>query len=111
MVYKDLAKAIRAAWLEHHVLSFPDQDMNDDALEAFTLMFGNFGEDPFIAPIPGREHVIAVERLADETSPLFAENWQGEFRHRTMSAMARLFVLETFSLLPFFLETCLAFSF
>jgi taurine dioxygenase len=71
--------AIRAAWLEHHVLAFPDQSLTDDDLECFTLAFGGFGDDPFIAPIPGRDHVIAVERLADETSPLFAENWHSDW--------------------------------
>lgn len=70
---------IRAAWLEHHVLAFPGQAMDDDDLEAFTLAFGGFGHDPFIAPIAGRDHVIAVERLADETSPLFAENWHSDW--------------------------------
>ncbi len=71
--------AIRAAWLEHHVLAFPDQAMSDDDLERFTQYFGPFGEDPFIAPIPGREHVIAVKRLAGETAPLFAENWHSDW--------------------------------
>ncbi len=71
--------AIREAWLEHHVLSFPGQAMSDDDLERFTLQFGGFGEDPFIAPIEGREHVIAVERKADEQAPLFAENWHTDW--------------------------------
>lgn len=71
--------AIRTAWLEHHVLAFPDQAMDDDDLERFTLALGGFGHDPFIAPIPGREHVIAVERLPDEESPLFAENWHSDW--------------------------------
>ena len=70
---------IRAAWLKHHVLAFPDQAMTDDDLERFTLAFGGFGDDPFIAPIDGRDHVIAVERRADETSPLFAENWHSDW--------------------------------
>ncbi len=70
---------IRAAWLEHHVLSFPDQPMSDDDLERFTLSFGPFGDDPYIAPIPGRDHVIAVRRTADETAPLFAENWHSDW--------------------------------
>jgi len=70
---------VRAAWLEHHVLSFPDQAMNDDDLEAFTTAFGPYGDDPYIAPIPGRDHVIAVERVADETAPLFAENWHSDW--------------------------------
>lgn len=71
--------AIRAAWLEHHVLAFPDQFLNDDELERFTLCFGEFGEDPFFAPIPGRQHIAAVRREADEQSPLFAENWHADW--------------------------------
>lgn len=71
--------AIRAAWLEHHVLAFPGQTMSDDDLERFTLAMGGFGHDPFIAPIAGRDHIIAVERRADEKSPLFAENWHSDW--------------------------------
>ncbi len=71
--------ALRQAWLEHHVLSFPDQYLDDDELERFTVLFGPFGDDPFIAPIAGRTHVIAVRRNADETAPLFAENWHTDW--------------------------------
>ncbi len=70
---------IRAAWLTHHVLAFPDQPMSDDDLERFTLSFGPFGDDPFIAPIPGRDHIIAVKREAAETSPVFAETWHTDW--------------------------------
>ena len=70
---------IRAAWLEHHVLSFPGQNMSNDDLERFTLYFGDFGQDPFFAPIEGREHIAAIRRDADETSPLFAENWHSDW--------------------------------
>ena len=56
---------IRAAWLEHLVLSFPGQAMSDDDLERFTCYFGGFGEDPFFAPIPGREHIAAIRRAID----------------------------------------------
>jgi taurine dioxygenase len=75
----EIVAEIRAAWLEHHVMAFPDQAMSDDDLERFTLALGGFGHDPFIAPIPGRDHVIAVERLPDEDSPLFAENWHSDW--------------------------------
>lgn len=70
---------IRAAWLTHLVLAFPDQRMSDDDLERFTLYFGPFGEDPFIAPIPGRKHIIAVARAASETGPIFAEAWHTDW--------------------------------
>jgi len=74
-----LASEIRSVWLEHHVLAFPNQTLTDDDLERFTLAFGGFGEDPFIAPIPGRKHVVAIQRRADEISPLFAENWHSDW--------------------------------
>lgn len=70
---------IRVAWLEHLVLSFPDQPMSDDDLERFTLYFGPFGHDPYIAPIEGRDHIIAVKRKADETAPIFAETWHSDW--------------------------------
>lgn len=72
-------EAIHAAWLEHHVLSFPDQQLNGDQLEQFTLSFGPFGDDPFIAPVEGRKHIIAVQRAADETAPVFAEAWHTDW--------------------------------
>ena len=75
----DVVKEIRNAWLKHHVLSFPNQPMNDDDLECFTLYFGLFGDDPFIAPISGRENIVAVKRLADEQVPVFAENWHTDW--------------------------------
>lgn len=70
---------IREAWLVHHVLSFPGQAMSDDDLERFTLYFGPFGDDPYIAPIAGRDHIIAVQREADETSPIFADVWHSDW--------------------------------
>ncbi|MFT5484937.1 MAG: taurine dioxygenase [Halieaceae bacterium] len=84
----DEIAAIRSAWLEHHVVSFPDQILSDDDLERFTLYFGAFGEDPFIAPIQGREHVIAVQRLARETAPLFAESWHTDWSFQAIPPAA-----------------------
>lgn len=75
----DTIAAVRSAWLEHHVLAFPDQVLDDDALERFSQYFGNFGDDPFIAPIQGRKYIIAVKRAADETSPIFAETWHTDW--------------------------------
>lgn len=75
----EIIAEIRAAWLKYHVLAFPNQMMNDDDLERFTLYFGPFGDDPFISPIPGRDHIIAVRRAADETAPIFAETWHTDW--------------------------------
>lgn len=70
---------LRSTWLTHQVLSFPDQPLSDDDLERITLYFGPFGDDPFIAPIAGRDHIIAVRRAADETAPIFAETWHSDW--------------------------------
>lgn len=75
----ELIAEIRKAWLEHRVLAFPVQQMDDDALERFTVAMGGFGEDPFFAPIEGRKHIAAILREADEKTPLFAENWHSDW--------------------------------
>lgn len=75
----DETAQLRRAWVTHKVLVFRDQPIGDDDLEQLTLAFGPFGDDPFIAPIPGRDHVIAVTRRAGETAPLFAENWHSDW--------------------------------
>ncbi|MDA0978778.1 MAG: TauD/TfdA family dioxygenase [Proteobacteria bacterium] len=76
---QSLVRQLREAWLQHHVLIFPDQQLTDDDLERYTQYFGDFGEDPFIAPIAGRKHVIAVSRRADEKAPIFAEVWHSDW--------------------------------
>ena len=75
----DLIQEIRMIWLDHHVIAFPDQAMNDDDLERVTQYFGPFGHDPYIASLEDREHVIALTRLANETSPIFAETWHADW--------------------------------
>ena len=75
----ETAGRLRVAWVTHGVLIFPDQQLDDDDLERFTLTFGPFGDDPYIRPIPGREHIAAIRRRADETSPIFAENWHSDW--------------------------------
>lgn len=70
---------IRALWLEYKVLAFAGQSLDDDGLETFTKLMGGFGEDPFFAPIEGRRNIAAILREADETTPLFAENWHSDW--------------------------------
>jgi taurine dioxygenase len=70
---------VRAAWIEHGVLSFPEQGLTDDDLERFTLSFGPFGVDTFFEPIDGHPHIAALHRLADETAPIFADTWHADW--------------------------------
>jgi taurine dioxygenase len=70
---------IRAAWLRHQVIFFPDQKLAVEDLERFAQCMGPFGEDPYIAPIPGHAHVVQVKREPDETTPIFAESWHSDW--------------------------------
>lgn len=75
----EVVAQICEAWSAHHVLSFPDQNINDDDLERFSQYFGQLGGDPFFRPIQGRRHIAAIARYADETTPIFAEAWHTDW--------------------------------
>lgn len=70
---------IRKAWLKHHVLAFPDQRLSDAALERFSLYFGAFAGDPYIATLEDNPNIIEIRRAADETTPIFADAWHTDW--------------------------------
>lgn len=70
---------IRRAWLDHHVLIFPEQTLSDADLVRFTLYFGELGDDPFFESIAPDNPVFALTRRADEKAPLFAESWHTDW--------------------------------
>lgn len=71
--------AVRAAWLRHHVLIFPDQALADDQLERFAEYFGPIGHDPYIQAMPGKKRIAAIQRRADETGKIFADVWHSDW--------------------------------
>lgn len=75
----ELVAELRAVWLEHLVIAFPDQDLTLDELERVATCFGPFGVDPFIRPLPDHPHVIEVKRAADEEAPIFADVWHSDW--------------------------------
>jgi taurine dioxygenase len=70
---------VRATWLKHQVLAFPDQPMSIEDLERFATTVGPFAPDPYFGSVPGHPHVAQVKREADETSSLFADNWHSDW--------------------------------
>jgi taurine dioxygenase len=70
---------VRAAWLKHQVLAFPDQPMAVEDLERFAQTIGPFGPDPYFESIPGHPHVAQVRREPDETTTIFADNWHSDW--------------------------------
>jgi len=83
----DLSKAltleevaeIRAAWLKHQVLAFPDQPMEITDIERFATYMGPSGEDPYIEAIAGHPRVVQVRREPAEKAPIFAETWHSDW--------------------------------
>lgn len=70
---------LREHWLRHKILSFPNQHLGNEDLERLTLYFGGFGEDPFFGTIEGSDHIAAIQRNADETTPIFAEVFHSDW--------------------------------
>jgi taurine dioxygenase len=70
---------IRAAWLEHQVVAFPDQPMEITDIERFATYMGPNGEDPYIEAIEGHPRVVQVKREPDEKAPIFAETWHSDW--------------------------------
>ncbi|WP_288900720.1 TauD/TfdA family dioxygenase [uncultured Sneathiella sp.] len=80
---EDLA-TIRKAWMDHHVLVFPDQKLENDDLVKFAEYLGPIGDDPFFHPIDGHEKIAAVHRYAHETGRIFADNWHSDWSFMTV---------------------------
>ena len=64
----DTIAAIRAAWLEHLVLFFPEQHLTPETQLAFASRFGATTEaHPVEKPMPGNDRVHAIDSIKDRT--------------------------------------------
>jgi taurine dioxygenase len=70
---------VKAAWARHGVVAFPDQPLDLDALEAFTLAMGGFGHDPYIKPMAGHPNVLELRREPDEKATNFGAGWHSDW--------------------------------
>lgn len=82
--------AVKAAFARHAVVSFPDQPLSLDELEAFTLQIGPFGEDPFIKPMEGRPNVLELRREPDEKATNFGAGWHSDWSFQPQPPAATL---------------------
>jgi taurine dioxygenase len=76
---KEQVAAIRAAWLQHQVVAFPNQQLQLEDLERFAETIGPFGVDPYFGSVPGHPHIAQVRREAEEQTPIFAETWHSDW--------------------------------
>jgi alpha-ketoglutarate-dependent taurine dioxygenase len=72
-------EAVKTAFLRHGVVWFPGQPLDHDQLEAFTLQFGAFGHDPYIAALAERPHIVEVRREPDEKATVFGGSWHSDW--------------------------------
>jgi len=75
----EAVERLEDAFTRHGVLWFPDQPLSHDQLEAFTLRFGPFGWDPYVAPLADRPHILEVRRDSDETASPFGGAWHSDW--------------------------------
>ena len=64
---------LRQLWLKHKVIALPNQALSPEDLERVAQYFGEVGEDPFFGHIDGYPNICAIQRDADEKTPIFAE--------------------------------------
>ena len=83
-------ETLKAAFAEYGVLWFPDQPLTHEQLEAFTLQWGEFGWDPFVAPLADRPHILEVRREADEKSSPFGAAWHSDWSFQVTPPAATL---------------------
>lgn len=81
---------LKAAWARHGVLAFPDQPLDLDQLEAFTLAIGPFGHDPYIKPMAGRPNVLELRREPDEKATNFGAGWHSDWSFQAQPPAATL---------------------
>lgn len=82
--------AIRSAWLAHQVVWFPDQPMAHADLERFTRCFGDWGHDPYVAPVAGHPHVLEIRREPDEPVAPFGGAWHSDWSFQAEPPSATL---------------------
>ena len=75
----DTLATVKQAFARHGVLWFPGQPLDHDQLEAFTLQFGPFGWDPYVAPLADRPHILEVRREPDERTSPFGGSWHSDW--------------------------------
>jgi len=75
----EVADTILEEWAKRSVLVFPNQCLDPDQLEAFTLSLGEFGKDPFIEPMEGHENILEVRREPDEKATQFGAAWHSDW--------------------------------
>jgi taurine dioxygenase len=83
-------KKIRQVWLDYGVAVFPDQKLSHEQFEKFSLLFGNFGDDPYLKSLDERPNIVEVKRSAKEKAPPFGGSWHSDWSFQKKPPSATL---------------------
>ena len=86
---------IRAIWLAHQVIHFPNVPMTHTQLARFTRHFGEFGNDPFVEHLNDHPHVLEVRREPHEQSTPFGGSWHSDWSFQKHPPIATLLHAKT----------------
>lgn len=84
-----VVRALRAAWLEHGVLFFRDQVLDEERYMAFARSFGRPVEYPFVRGIEGHPEIIEVKKLEHERMN-FGGIWHSDTAYLEQPPMASM---------------------
>ncbi|MFN0043228.1 MAG: TauD/TfdA dioxygenase family protein [Alphaproteobacteria bacterium] len=87
----ELAAAVRAAWLEHLVLFFRDQDLSPSEFQAFAERFGTAIEYPFVRGLPDHPLIVPVVKLEHERVN-FGGIWHSDTTYLENPPMASMLI-------------------
>ena len=70
---------IRNLWLENSILIFKNLILDHNQFERISLLFGEFGDDPYIESMKNHPNIIEVKREANEKAPPFGGTWHSDW--------------------------------
>ncbi len=83
--------ALRQAWLEHLLLVFPDQPLDEPAFLSFAHTLGPPGRYPFVSGLPDFPDIVEVKKLEHETNN-FGGIWHSDTVYLDEPPMASMLV-------------------
>ena len=81
---------IRKSWTDYGVAFFPDQKLSHENFEKFSLLFGKFGDDPYLKSLDESPNIVEVKRSANEKAPPFGGSWHSDWSFQKTPPSATL---------------------
>ena len=87
---KEKINTLRSLWIKYSVIIFKNINLSHEEFKEFSLMFGDFGDDPYIESIKGHKNIIEVKREAEEKAPPFGGSWHSDWSFQEYPPSATL---------------------